>query len=435
MEELNWVIILLSWVLFFMLSYIYVEYFLLKDHDLRQRFGKVLFSMTFSTSCSMLQLFLLELSLFSVSHLIWQIILLTFTVLMIYITPFYLMFKMLNYRYYLWVVFIIGYLCVLELNCSFVGHGGGAGLHFSVLEQIKLVGVDGVIISALLSGFGAINCTYSYFNFFNEDLLKTDLAELVSLCKKNTQCLVAAKLNKNKANVSSQKNWKSLWGVLNPTSELDKYQEEIKSYETIHQQYLKHIKTILKNQEKQKTRYSLKGRFYYLLARVLTLYSIYKIVISWINYILKRKYSLDPIARLLQILGYFVYISPYFIEFVSTYVSFGFIGLLIFMNIRSFLLLLISIINLCSKLISSGLSSQILMIIISEVTGAYFMATVLLMRANIPEDKRESMTYALNGIDFDSFHHIFDVTFTISSVVTAALFYLKHKLSFKSKLL
>ena len=191
----------------------------------------------------------------------------------------------------------------------------------------------------------------------------------------------------------------------------------------------------MKNQEKQKVRNSLKGKLYYLLGRILTLYSVYKIIISSINFLLRRTYSIDPVTRSLHILSYFVNISPYFIEFVSTYFSFGFIGILIFSNIRSFLLLLISMINLCAGIISAGLSTNILMIIISEVTGAYFIASALLMRANIPEDKRQSINTALPGIDFNSFHHMFDAAFTVSAILTILMLFIKHNLSYKSKLL
>ena len=92
-------------------------------------------------------------------------------------------------------------------------------------------------------------------------------------------------------------------------------------------------------------------------------------------------------------------------------------------------------INLCARFISAGLSTQILMLIISEVTGAYFIATVLLMRANIPEHKRESLTYALSGIDFNTFHHMFDAAFAITAIITGVMLFIKHRLSYKSKIL
>lgn len=434
MGELSWIIILLSWFLFFAIAYALLHYFLFKDYELRGKVIAVIFSMTFSTSCTLLELFLLDLSLFQVSHITWKVTLLLFSALMLYIIPFYLMFLLLRYKYLLWILFIVFYSYLLEFNRYMIGYDTEEILHFSLVEQIKLLGINGVIMSAFLSGFGAINCTYAYFNFFSEDVLKVNIKELIYLCKKNVEKITEAKVRKLKEKAPVKAPWKSLWGVFSSPSDSGKHETEINALEAVHQQYLKNIQNIIKNQEKQQIRNSLKGKIYYFLGRILTIYSIYKVIISSINYFFKRRYSLDPVSRTLQIFSYFFAISPDLIYFVDTYVSFAFIGLLIFTNIRSFLLLLLALINICARLISAGLFGEILMVIISEVTGAYFMATVLLMRANLPEQNRAALTYALSGIDFNTFHHMFDAVFTISAILTAGLLYMKHKLSFKSKL-
>jgi golgi pH regulator len=433
MEELNWSVIPLSWLSFFCFSYIFVHYYLFKDFELRGRFLQLLFSVTFSTSCILLELFLLELSSFHISSLVWQTNLLLFSLLMLYLIPFFLAYKLIRTNYLFWLVFLLSYYYLLNLNWYFIDHEATTSLHFSLVEQIKLLGINGLVISAFLSGFGAINCTYAYFNFFNEDILKVNLKELVENSKKNIESLVEAKAKRFDLKKNNQKTWKNFWGVMQDKSEMEEIQREITSFEVIHHQYLKEINEIIKNQEKQQLRNSAKGKLYYLLGRVLTVYSVYKIIMSAVNYIFRRRYSLDPISRSFQVLCYFWDISPEIIEFATTYLSFGFIGVLIFTNIRSFLLLLISVINMCSRLISTGLSKQILMAIIAEVTGAYFMASVLLMRANLPEEKRQSLTNALPGVDFNSFHHIFDAVFTVSAIITAFLIYLKHHFSHKSK--
>ena len=212
MEELSWLIVLVSWVLFFVLSYLLLHYLLFKDYELRGRAVSILFSITFSTSCTLLQLFLLELSLFQVSPIIWKVTLLAFSSLMLYVIPFYLMFKLLHFRYLLWG-FLIAYFYILELNRQFIDHDANQILHFSLVEQIKLLGINGVVISAFLSGFGAINGTYAFFNFFNEDALKVNIKELVTLCKRNIECLVEAKTRRSSIQTAGKKGWKSLWGV------------------------------------------------------------------------------------------------------------------------------------------------------------------------------------------------------------------------------
>lgn len=434
MEKFIWAGIILAWILLFFFSYVFVHYFLFKDYELRGKFVKLLFSITFSTSCTLLELFLLELSSYSISHVLWQINLLTFSVLMLYFIPFFLIFKLIEFKYVVWVFFVAGYYYLLEFNRSLIDHDENVFLHFSLVEQIRLLGINGVVLSAVLSGFGAINCTYNYFNFFNEDLLKEDINELVLLCKKNIEGLVESKLVKQALQKSKAQSWNPLKKIFGNMTEIKKYKDEIKSAEAINCQYLKHINDILKNKEKHNLRGTFKGKTYYMLGRILTIYSVYKIISSAINFAFKRRYSLDPISRGLQIICYFFDIPAEFAEFITTYAGFAFIGILIFTNIRGFLLLLINTINNLARLISTGISTQILMAVISEVTGAYFMATVLLMRANIPESKRANISTALSGVDFNTFHHIFDATFSISALITAILLLIKHKMHYKSKI-
>ena len=65
--------------------------------------------------------------------------------------------------------------------------------------------------------------------------------------------------------------------------------------------------------------------------------------------------------------------------------------------------------------------------------GAYFMATVLLMRANLPVEMRQGLTDALTGVDFFMFHHWFDAAYTVASLVTALLLYVNYLVSVKHK--
>ena len=95
--------------------------------------------------------------------------------------------------------------------------------------------------------------------------------------------------------------------------------------------------------------------------------------------------------------------------------------------------MLASTVNTFGKLISSGLSSDVVLLIFAEVMGAYFFATVIMMRANLPESSRQSMSTAMSGIDFFSFHHIFDATFAISSIIVSLVLYVKYYFSIKKK--
>lgn len=431
MEEISWALILLAWCVLFIFSYIFTHYFLFKDYELRGKFAKMVFSLTFSTSCTLLILFLLEMSSFKISSSIWLANFLMFSLLLLYLIPLFLVSKLFKTQYLLYPIFLICYHFLINLNRSLIDHDPSTSIHFSLVEQIRLLGFNGVIFSAFLSGFGAINCTYNYFNFFNEEVLKEPIDEVISKSQKNVNDLVQAKILNIQAQRENQSVFSKLKNIFKDDSGIE---QKIKSHEAIHQDYLKKIQQVILNQEKRQLRNSFKGKFYYFLGQILTVYSVYKIFMSIVSFVLKKQYSVDPITRGLQIVCAVFEISPQLIEFITSYVSFGFVGILIFTNVRSFLLLLISMINIVARFISGGLSTQILMAVLSEVTGGYFMASVLLMRANIPEEKRGNLTNALSGIDFHRFHHLFDATFTISALLTAIMLLIKHKTKYKKKI-
>ena len=147
----------------------------------------------------------------------------------------------------------------------------------------------------------------------------------------------------------------------------------------------------------------------------------------------KRKYHLDPVTRLIQITCMLIEVDQEYAAFVSGQLSFIFVGVLIFTNIRSFTNYLIALTRSCSKLMASSLSVEALLLVFAMVMGAYFMATVLLMRANLPVDMRKGLTDALKGVDFFTFHHLFDAAYTVSSLVTVLLLYVNYLVSVKHK--
>jgi hypothetical protein len=110
-----------------------------------------------------------------------------------------------------------------------------------------------------------------------------------------------------------------------------------------------------------------------------------------------------------------------------------FIGVLIVTNIRTFLYILASFIRSFGRLLSSGLDTETFLVVASAAMGSYFLATVLLMRANMPVESRHGISNALDGLDFYTFHHIFDATFAVSSLSSAVVLYLRYLFSVKLK--
>ena len=114
----------------------------------------------------------------------WQISFAGFIVLLLYILPIAILHSLVkNSRFHV-IVMILGVILNLifiqkywsytmtnfyncDEQCQKERQTDLLGVYLSVAEQIKILGINGVIISAIFSGFGAVYCTYNYFNFFS----------------------------------------------------------------------------------------------------------------------------------------------------------------------------------------------------------------------------------------------------------------------------
>jgi len=443
MENFTYGVLVCSWVLFFVSAYLFIHYYLLRDYEVKNIPVQVIFSTTFALSGALLELVLLELGAVEVNLKVWNAVFFSYCVLMLYLTPFYIIFY-LFYRFrFKWALIALSYgvfLWSLNYNWKLVGiYFGEASesLHFSMVEQVKLLGVNGVIISSGLSGFGAVNCAYNYFNFFCEATSQKDLKELSQLSKSNIQQIVDTKRKMLLLPIQNNQTYKEKVLSFFKTNSLEEKAQRLSSklhgLEAIHQQYMLNISEIIDHRQKERYSKTFKGKFFSLLARILVFIGIYKVLLSSYNFFMRKKYTLDPITRAFQVFCYVLDAEFLYSNFLANQVSFIFVGVLIFSNIRGFANLMTNIVRSCGKLLSSGLSSEALILMFSEVMGAYFIATVILMRANLPEVYRQGITNALNGIDFFTFHHIFDATFCISSIAAATLLYCKYFFRIKRK--
>eukprot|EP00359_Climacostomum_virens_P008046 CAMPEP_0204916248 /NCGR_PEP_ID=MMETSP1397-20131031/14112_1 /ASSEMBLY_ACC=CAM_ASM_000891 /TAXON_ID=49980 /ORGANISM="Climacostomum Climacostomum virens, Strain Stock W-24" /LENGTH=435 /DNA_ID=CAMNT_0052088687 /DNA_START=577 /DNA_END=1881 /DNA_ORIENTATION=+ len=434
--ESSWIILIASSVVLFFVAYTALHFYVLRGLKVKL-VASLLFSGTFACSGAMLEMFLLELTTYRLQEAEWTLILTMFSFLMLAVIPaltLFMLFKRWRLRVMLTLAGLIFEAFVIQwswemiqefmLGCDAACRERtypGMFLFTSLVEQVRLLGVSGMMLSAILSGFGAVNSTYNYFNFFSLELSQGDLDILEQQYIVNDRELteLKAKIQPSEPKSKGMFGW-SLW----QNDSEDNIAAELRALEAIHQEYEENIQDIIVNREREKLSHTFKGKIYSVWARCLLVYCVYKLVFATINSIFRRKYSIDPVSRSLIVLGWFIEISPTFREFVSSQVSFMFIGILIVSNFRSFFYILASFIRSFGKLLSSGISTETFLVLASAAMGSYFLATVLLMRANMPVESRQGISNALDGLDFFTFHHIFDATFAVSSLTSAVVLYL-----------
>jgi hypothetical protein len=111
------------------------------------------------------------------------------------------------------------------------------------------------------------------------------------------------------------------------------------------------------------------------------------------------------------------------VAFWSQHISFLLVGCIVVTSIRG---LLITLTKFFYK-ISSSKSSNVIVLILAQIMGMYFISSVLLMRMNMPAEYRIIITEVLDGLHFNFYHRWFDVIFLISALVTIGILYIVHK--------
>ncbi|KAI8866675.1 hypothetical protein GQ42DRAFT_127884 [Ramicandelaber brevisporus] len=326
------------------------------------------------------------------------------------------------------------------------GSGGGGWVGSLPLDPwMARMGVIGVTISAVLSGFGAVNSPYmSMFAFMRrvtDDQLK------------------AVERNLHKTMQSIFDKQKSLWQIRNPSSgggrsifrrvfdgvasrvgfgdsEAIKLEQEIDGLSKIAQQFYNDLETLHAEKERYEASRTWKGWYFNLLGYVFSVYCVYKIVVCTINILLNRVGQADPVTMWLTLAAAHFDLDsdhrhhdadesgPAFdIEFWSQQLSFWMTGILVICSIRGLLIQILKFFNA----LSSRVSPNNIVLFLAWVMGSYFLASVLLLRGSLPLSYRGIITEVLSAIEFNFYQLWNDVIFVVSAVTSLVFVFFVHQ--------
>ncbi|XP_014663454.1 PREDICTED: Golgi pH regulator-like [Priapulus caudatus] len=440
-------IILFSQVMFFVGGWVFFVKQLFKDYEIHNMIVQLLFSVTFSLSCSMFELIIFEIVGImdsSSRYFHWKLGLYMMLVTVIVLLPFYIAFYIFsNIRlvkpkmvYLLtfasWLIFMYFFWKIGEpFPILSPKHG-----IFSIEQGISRVGVVGVTIMAVLSGFGAVNCPYTYMSYFVRHVTDKDIECIerklmqtmdMILNKKKRMALVARDMLQS--GVGGQTSG-GIWGMLKSAATLrlpgerdtTLVQQEILAYEEVSRQLF--LETADLHNMKERIEYSktLKGRYFNLLGYFFSVYCSYKIFMATINIIFDRVGKKDPITRGFEIAVDYLGIQ-FDVKFWSQHISFILVGIIVVTSIRGLLITLTKFFYA----ISSSKSSNVIVLALAQIMGMYFISSVLLMRMNMPAEYRSIITEVVGDLQFNFYHRWFDVIFLVSALSSIGFLYLAHK--------
>ncbi|TGZ53789.1 Golgi pH regulator isoform X1 [Temnothorax longispinosus] len=438
------IVILVTQVIFFLGGWVFFVKKLFRDYEVHHRLVQLIFSTTFSLSCTMFELIIFEIAgvLDSSSRYFhWNAGLYMLLFMVIVLIPFYIAYFIIsNIRFVrlnlirpLTVVIYLFYLYLFwKVGDPFPILSPKKGL-LSIEQGVSRIGVIGVTVMALLSGFGAVNYPYTSMAYFMRPVSYADVQSIEKRLLQTMDMIIAKKkriASARKGEADGQTETRSrLWGMLGPLGGTKGNQEsirqlqiEVTALEELSRQLFLEAHDIQNARERLEWAATWQGKYFNFLGYFFSLYCTWKIFISTINIVFDRVGKKDPVTRGIEIAVHWIGFNID-VTFWSQHISFYLVGCIVVTSIRGLLLTLTKFFYA----ISSSKSSNIIVLILAQIMGMYFVSSVLLMRMNMPAEYRIIITQVLGELQFNFYHRWFDVIFLVSALSSLVFLYLAHK--------
>ena len=163
---------------------------LFRNYEVHHMVVQLVFSLTFSLSCTMFELVIFEIMgvLEKSSRFFhWKLGLYSMLFTLIFLLPFYISYFLVKTLRFIhrrstvalfagafWIAFLYMF---WKVGNPFPILSSKHGI-FSIEQGISRIGVIGVTMMAVLSGFGAVNCPYTYMTYFMRHVTDSDIQNL-----------------------------------------------------------------------------------------------------------------------------------------------------------------------------------------------------------------------------------------------------------------
>lgn len=301
---------------------------------------------------------------------------------------------------------------------------------FTIEQAMSRVGVIGVALMAFLSGFGAVSAPYTYLFFFLRPVSDDDIrevegryAQLVDIIENKKQQrqetvdkqLLMEQSNSGKGLVTRM--YESVAATVTVT-DAEKLAEEIATLEDLSRQMVADMDDMVLERERLQFAKTWKGQYFNILGYILSIYCIYRVIMTAINILFNRFGQIDPVTNWIGLAVHYVNVK-FDEQFWSQQISFLLVGSIILASVRGFLLQLLKAV----RVVSYFDQSNVMVLFMAQIMGMYFVSSVLMLRANMPPQYQSIITDILRGIRFNFYTRWFDIIFLLSAMASTIILY------------
>ena len=315
------------------------------------------------------------------------------------------------------------------------------GSEFGMARVMSRTAVLGICLLGALSGFGAVHFPYTTIRIFHRTIPDAEVLSLERRLVQSVETIVERKkeietLKREMVRETSERGAKRSGGVLGRLAsgfQLPVFQEgrakriininaEVDALEMVNRTLFADLHDINLLKERKRVAKTAYGRFLEACGVGMAVICGYRFVAGLKRLLFMQTPKSDPISFALHLFlaNKSIHVDP---EVLAQYLSLLLIAFLVINSMQNFILQLVKLFFA----FGGGVTTDALVLFTTEMVGLYFISSVLLIREQLPERYRHSVTEALGAdLEFRFYAKFYELIFMASAALTAFALYAKH---------